>query len=146
MYLLDTDHLVTLQRRSEPEYGRLELRLRQYSRSDFSLSIVSFHEQVLGANAFIARASARLAIVRGYQMLETSFMDFDHFQVLPFDEPCAVQFDALRSRGVRIGTMDLRIAAIALSNDLTVLTRNTVDFESVPGLRVEDWTARERSE
>jgi len=60
--------------------------------------------------------------------------------VLPFDEPAAIEFDAFRSQGVRIGTMDLRIAAIAVSNDLAVLTRNTVDFGQVPGLHVEDWT------
>ena len=34
----------------------------------------------------------------------------------------------------------LRIASIALSRDLTVLTRNLVDFQLIPGLRVEDWT------
>jgi tRNA(fMet)-specific endonuclease VapC len=140
MFLLDTDHLVILQRQSEPEYGRLRTRMNQHSRASFSLSVVSFHEQVLGANAYISQAKSRSSIVRGYQMLEVSLIDFSYFQVLPFDEPAAIEFDSLRSQGVRVGTMDLRIAAIAVSNDLTVLTRNTVDFQRVPGLRVEDWT------
>jgi tRNA(fMet)-specific endonuclease VapC len=46
---------------------------------------------------------------------------------------------SLKARHVRIGTMDLRIASIALSLDAIVLTRNLVDFERVPGLRVENW-------
>jgi len=37
--------------------------------------------------------------------------------------------------------MDLRIAATAMANDFTLLSRNLVDFRQVPGLRVEDWTA-----
>lgn len=36
--------------------------------------------------------------------------------------------------------MDLRIASIALVEDATVLTANTIDFEKVPGLRIDDWT------
>jgi predicted nucleic acid-binding protein len=36
--------------------------------------------------------------------------------------------------------MFLRIASIALARDFAVLTRNLVDFQQVPGLRVEDWT------
>jgi tRNA(fMet)-specific endonuclease VapC len=36
--------------------------------------------------------------------------------------------------------MDLRIAAVALTRNMSVLTRNLVDFERVPGLTVEDWT------
>ena len=40
---------------------------------------------------------------------------------------------------IRIGTMDLKIAAIALANDAILLSRNLTDFSKVPALRVEDW-------
>jgi hypothetical protein len=58
MFLLDTDHLVTLQRQSEPEYGRLRASMSRYSASNFYLAIISFHEQIMGANA--ARNAAKL--------------------------------------------------------------------------------------
>lgn len=66
--------------------------------------------------------------------------NFAEAQILPFDDAAADIFNELRKEGVRIGTMDLRIASIALSRNMTVLSRNLVDFMRVPGLRVEDWT------
>ena len=66
--------------------------------------------------------------------------DFAASQVLPFDRSASDVFASLRAERVRIATMDLRIAAIAISNGLILLSRNTSDFGKVPGLRVEDWT------
>ncbi len=66
--------------------------------------------------------------------------NFYEAQVLPFDEAAASIFDEMRRRKVRVGSMDLRIASIALSQDMTVLSRNLSDFGRVPGLSVEDWT------
>lgn len=74
-------------------------------------------------------------------MFQRCLWDFQQWQVLPFEAQAADQFEHLR-RVVRIGTMDLRIAATALSRNITVLTRNTVDFEKVPGLTIEDWTTK----
>ena len=41
---------------------------------------------------------------------------------------------------IRIGTMDLRIAAITFAHDALLLSKNLTDFRKVPGLHVEDWT------
>ncbi len=65
----------------------------RYAAIDFFLSLVSFHEQVLGAHTFISRAKKGMGIVRGYQMLEHSFRDFHHFRVLPKAPQASKQVD-----------------------------------------------------
>jgi tRNA(fMet)-specific endonuclease VapC len=64
-------------------------------------------------------------------------------RVLDFDAASAEQFGKLRGvlspQGVTVSTPDLMIASVALVHDLTLVTHNTADFESIPGLRVEDW-------
>ena len=77
----------------------------------------------------------------GYQRFARLFDLYSKSQILPYDEAASEAFDSLRDQKVRIGTMDLRIASIALTRNMTVLTRNLTDFRKVPGLRAEDWTA-----
>jgi tRNA(fMet)-specific endonuclease VapC len=63
--------------------------------------------------------------------------------VLPFDESAANTYGPLRaqleSEGKTLAEPDLRIASIALSRDLTLITGNIRHFERIPGLRVENW-------
>ena len=95
---------------------------------------------MLGAHNAIQAAKSRDAMARAYRLIESAMIYYSEFKILPFDDPAIIRFSELRTQGVRIGTMDLRIASIALSRDFTLLTRNTVDFEKVPGLRFDDWT------
>jgi tRNA(fMet)-specific endonuclease VapC len=139
-YLLDTDHISFLQRRSGPEYAALAARMAQHSPVDFAFPVISFHEQVLGAHTFLSRARTTPDVIRGYTLLQEVLQGFVAAPVLPFDAAAAAVFDGLQAQRVRVATMDLRIAAIALSRGLVLLTRNVVDFSRVPGLTTEDWT------
>jgi tRNA(fMet)-specific endonuclease VapC len=139
-YLLDTDHISLLQRQSGAAYSTLLLRISRLPVTDFALSIVSFHEQVIGAHDFINRAKSPKDLRRGYVMLGEVLDGFSAATVLPFDEAAIALFDELRAQRIRISTMDLRIATIALSRGLVLLTRNVRDFERVPNLDIQDWT------
>jgi tRNA(fMet)-specific endonuclease VapC len=139
-YLLDTDHISFLQRRSGAEFARLTIRMGQYSSADFALSVVSLHEQMLGAHNFINRARTNADIMRGYALLLEILEGFALAPVLPFDNTAIALFEQMRGQRVRVSTMDLRIAAIAMSRSLILLTRNAGDFSRVPGLAIEDWT------
>jgi tRNA(fMet)-specific endonuclease VapC len=140
-YLLDTDHISFLQRRSSSEFSQLAFRMAQHPISDFALSVISFHEQVIGTHSFINRAQTNTDLARGYTLLLEILNGFTTAPVLPFDSKAIVIFDQMRTQKVRVATMDLRIAAIAISNNLVLLTRNTGDFSKVPNLIIEDWTA-----
>ena len=113
--------------------------MARYSAIDFALSIVSLHEQVIGVHNFINRADKPEDIMRGYALLFQILQGFSNSRVLPFDAPAIAICNELRIK-TRVPTMDLRIAAIALSHNLIVLTRNSKDFGKVPGLIIEDWT------
>jgi tRNA(fMet)-specific endonuclease VapC len=140
-YLLDTDHISILQHRSGPEHAALIGRIALHATESFSFSVVSFHEQVLGAHTFLSRAQTSRDVVRGYRLLDEIIRGFSAASILPFDDAASGVFDDLTVRRVRIATMDLRIAAIALTNNTVLLTRNVRDFGKVPGLTTEDWTA-----
>ncbi|MDB5322387.1 MAG: PilT protein domain protein [Phycisphaerales bacterium] len=140
MYLLDTDHIGILQRRTQPQFERLWSRISQHQPLEFFTPIISFHEQVLGWNTYMSRARDQEGVVRAYLMFERILTDFSTAQILPFDTDSGRRFESLRQQKIRIATMDLRIAAIALAQRATLLTRNLVDFRKVPDLSVEDWT------
>jgi tRNA(fMet)-specific endonuclease VapC len=117
-YLLDTDHISIVQRRSGPEYRALAARIAQHSPADLAFSIISFHEQVLGAHTYISRARTTADTVRGYTLLMEIIHGFTPAPVLPFDAVAAAVFDDLQAQRLRVATMDLRIAATALSRGL----------------------------
>jgi tRNA(fMet)-specific endonuclease VapC len=139
-FLLDTDHISILQRQSGKEYAILSSRISQHPRTDFAFSVVSLHEQLLGCNAYLSRARKTADVVRGYSMLGGVAHDFSTNVTLPFDAPAGTVFDSLLAQRTRIGRMDLRIASIALSRGLILLTRNASDFSKVPTLQFQDWT------
>jgi tRNA(fMet)-specific endonuclease VapC len=94
----------------------------------------------MGWNGYLQQARTRAELVHGYEQFGRTIEMYSLIQLLPLDDAAAQLFDDLRQQRVRIGTMDLRIAASALAHGLVVLTRNAVDFSRVPGLRFEDWT------
>ena len=139
-YLLDTDHISILQWRTSVACTTLLARMATHPRTDLAFSIISLHEQTRGCHAYLQRARTARAVVHGYTLLAQVLEHFTVAPVLPFDAPAATVFAALVARRVRVRTMDLRIAAIALARGLVVLTRNASDFGQVPGLQIEDWT------
>jgi tRNA(fMet)-specific endonuclease VapC len=87
---------------------------------------------------FGAQNSAKIAAnVRSIESL------FDLFTSLPFDDDAAKHYAliraVLRNAGTPIGPNDMLIAAIALANGASVVTRNVVEFSRVPNLSVETW-------
>ncbi len=65
------------------------------------------------------------------------------FRSLDFDASAAEEYARIRAdletKGTPIGPNDLMIAAIALANQLTLITHNTAEFQRVVGLMLDDW-------
>lgn len=106
-------------------------RIRQHGVDACGISSVVLHELHYGARR--GQQSARN--VARVEALPFAVLDFDHGDAL-----AAAQIRLqLERQGTPIGAFDLMIAAQALARDLTLVTRNTREFERVPGLRTATW-------
>jgi len=90
--------------------------------------------------SFIAKSKKPEQQIYAYQKLHRFLESYRNTSVLGFDEKAAAELKKLKSQKIRVGTMDLKIASIAISNNAILVSRNLSDFEQIPGLTVEDWT------
>jgi tRNA(fMet)-specific endonuclease VapC len=139
MYILDTDHLSVLDR-GGVNAQRLLQRLASVSPTQVAASIISYEEQMRGWLSYIAKAQTIEQQVETYKQLKRQLANYCAIPVLEFDEQAAQEFLRLRKEYPRLGTMDLKIASIALVHRAVLLTRNRADFGQISGLSIEDWT------
>ena len=136
LYILDTDH-ISLSQRKDPTILQ---RMAEVGQDALAITVITVEEQIKGRFNVIKRASSGPKLIRAYAYLQTTFVHLNTMQILPFDQAANAHYERLRKQKIRVGTQDLRIAAIALSINGTVVTRNWKDFEKGPNLTLEDWT------
>jgi tRNA(fMet)-specific endonuclease VapC len=139
MIVLDSDHMTLLEWGSR-DAATLRERLSNVPENEVATTIVCYEEQMRGWMAYIAKAKSIPRQVEGYRRLRMHLDNYRTIPVLDFDEAASRELQRLQRNRVRIGSMDLKIAAIVLSRGDTLLSRNLLDFRRVPGLKVEDWS------
>ena len=136
LYVLDSDHLSLYQRGHEP----LGQRLLILQPDQLAITVISGEELVRGRLAQIRKATKSRERVYAYYWFEKTLEFLRDFTILGYDAQAEAQFQSLLTQKIRIGTQDLKIAAITLSQRATLITRNRKDFERVVGLSIEDWS------
>src|SRR4051812_21924812 len=112
MVILDTDYLTFLQWPASPITKIILDRLKQYQSSEVAATIISFEEQIHGRLEGIRRKKELKDQIEKYRSLRHSLQAFCAINILDFDELAAIEFQRLRKQYRRLGTMDLKIAAI----------------------------------
>lgn len=139
LWILDTDHFSLFQR----GYPQVRRRVNAVYSENIAITIVTAEEQLYGRLNRIRRAESAEQVISAYRQLQETLEDLKTINLLDFDLDAFNCYAALLRQKIRVGTQDLRIAAIALSKNAILVTRNRRDFERVPGLRFEDWTVDE---
>ena len=108
-------------------------RLRHTRISDVGVSSITLSELEYGAAKSSRPAQNKLAIVEFLAPLEN----------LPYDDMAAQEYGKTRAylekQGTPIGSMDMLIAAHALSLNCIVVTNNELEFRRIPTLKIENW-------
>jgi tRNA(fMet)-specific endonuclease VapC len=136
IYILDTDTVSLYQ------HGHRSVcaAVTDHAGSDIVISVLTVEEQLSGWYSELRRARVPAVLAEAYQRMAHTVRFYSSLPILSFTEQAIARYDVLKRLKVRIGKIDLRIAAIALEKDAIVVTRNARDFRRVPGLQTEDWS------
>src|SRR5437879_4511378 len=100
-------------------YDALATRMDASPDQDFFTTVITFEEHMRGWLAEIRRARDVADQVKPYDQLIKLVRFFQAWEILRLDEDSAAKFTSLRQQRVRIGTLDLKIAIIALEHNAT---------------------------
>lgn len=137
MIVLDTDHASVLGYPESERCQRLLARLDAIGDKAVAVTCVTVEEQMRGWLAAIAKERKPKRQVTAYREFTQLWAFFGHFTILPFTDAAADLVEGWG--GIRIGTMDKKIAAVVRTSDSLLLTANSRDFALIPGLRFENW-------
>jgi len=141
MIILDTDVFSLFELEESPENVRVRSRIAQLDPPPIvATTVVTYEEQSRGRLAALTKSRKSDDVLAAYLHLRQHIANYRKVRMLDFDAGALAQYDRFLDRGYRIGTLDLRIAAIAMSRNALLLSRNLRDFRRIEGLQVEDWT------
>jgi len=158
-YLLDTNICIYLIKKHSPEI--LE-RFRKHSPQDVAISTITLFELQYGVEKSQYRQRSENALDKF--LLPLNIIDLDRSAanepprrkpgylsglsvllrrkrrgIQPEEIEAAAIRAQLEKKGISIGPYDLLIAGLARSQDMTLVTNNTKEFERVVDLHLEDW-------
>jgi len=137
---IDTNVLSEYNRPGGPDAG-VKRWLETTDRQSQHVSVITMAEIQKGIE-LLAEGKRRFQLEQWLkQDLEAWFLG----RILPVDRQVAGRWASLAAQGARAGrplpTVDSLIAATALAYDLTIVTRNTRDFEGIGATLINPWNA-----
>jgi tRNA(fMet)-specific endonuclease VapC len=135
-YILDTDTLSHYQH----SHLRVTPTVDAFPAGALGVTIITVEEQFIGWYSLLRQTKHPDRLAWAYEGFTRAAASLTRFTVLTYTEPAIHRFDQLLKLKLGIGKPDLRIAAIALELNATVVTCNTKHFGRVPGLTVVDWS------
>ena len=138
MIAFDTDILTLIME----EDSDMVARSARLDPDEFALPIVVVEECLRGRLNLIRQAESRRSkttLVFAYGLLGRGVGDLKLFKTLDYTDEAERLMQDFKNAKLRVGTQDLRIAAICIAHSATLVTRNRRDFEQIPNLKVEFW-------
>ena len=130
-YMLDTNICIYVIRKKP---SHLIQHLQGLRITDVGISSITLSELEYGVAKSQKPQQNKLALVEFLAPIE----------ILPYNDMAAEQYGEIRAllerQGTPIGSLDMLIAAHALSLNSILVTNNESEFRRVPGLIVENWT------
>lgn len=136
IWILDTDHVSLFQ----TGHPLVTQRVQSIDPNALAVTIITVEEQMYERLNRIRRAKSTDDLKLGYFNLNRTLEYFQTISVIDFDNAAVDYYQEIISQKLRVGTQDLKIAAITLSRQGILVTRNARDFSKVSGLQIEDWS------
>ena len=107
---------------------------------DLVLSAITIDEALTGWYSKIRKERHPERIESAFQSLIDTTIALNDFVLINYSTTSILRYESLKKLKLNVGGNDLRIAAIALEHNATVVSANLRDFSRVPELKVEYWS------